>query len=220
MAGILVGAYGYQRSGKSLISHLIAESYYKKGIPVYSNVEVQGYNHIEKLDDIPFNTENKVLWLDEVQYFLDSRTWQNNQESSIFFNSIGKMNILLLITTIHPEMVEKRLRQQHNYVILVKSDAKYIYYRIKDNVRSVYKDFTIKKGPELFNLCRYDSSQVPGYVNCNLKNFANKVKKFNQEQKNKYTMNDLGIPKKDKDTRGFGMSGAQLGARANPLSHF
>lgn len=185
MAGIIVGAYGYQRSGKSLITHMIAEKYYKKGIKVYSNVLVEGYNLIECLDDIPIDNELKVVWLDEVQYFLDSRSWQDNKESSIFFNSIGKLNILLLLTTIHPDMVEKRLRQQHNYVIIVKSDAFRIYYRIKDNVRGFYKDFVLVKNKELFDKVRYDSNQVPNYVDCDLKRFNRRVKQFNIKQQNK-----------------------------------
>lgn len=185
MPGLIVGAYGYQRSGKTLIAFLLAEKYYKLGIPVYTNMLVDGYIHIEKLDDIPVNNTPKVLLLDEVQYFLDSRTWNDNQESSIFFNSIGKMNVLLLLTTIHPEMVEKRLRQQHNYVILVKSDPNFIYYRIKDNVRGTYKDFTLKKGPELFCQVRYDTNQVPSYVHCNLKKFNEKVRQFNIQQQQK-----------------------------------
>ena len=185
MAGIIIGAYGYQRSGKSLITHLIAEKYYKMGIKVYSNVIVKGYKLIERLDDIPINNEPKILWLDEVQYFLDSRTWQDNKDSSIFFNSIGKLNIMLLLTTIHPDMVEKRLRQQHNYVIIVKSDSKNIYYRVKDNVRNVYKDFVLIKNKELFDKVRYDSRQVPNYVDCNLKRFNEKVRQFNiNQQKN------------------------------------
>ena len=102
MPGLIVGAYGYQRSGKTLIAFLLAEKYYKLGIPVYTNMLVDGYIHIEKLDDIPVNNTPKVLLLDEVQYFLDSRTWNDNQESSIFFNSICKMNVLLLLTTFHP----------------------------------------------------------------------------------------------------------------------
>lgn len=185
MPGLIVGCYGYQRSGKTLMAFLLAEKYYKLGVPVYTNMIVTGYQKITALDDIPVNNNPKVLLLDEVQYFLDSRTWGDNQESSIFFNSIGKMNILLLLTTIHPDMVEKRLRQQHNYVVLVKSDANYIYYRVKDNVRSIYKDYTLKKCPELFEKLRYDTNQVPGYVKCNLKQFNFKVTQFNLEQQKK-----------------------------------
>jgi len=181
MAGIIVGAYGYQRSGKSLMAFLLAEACYKIGIPVYSNVRVAGYHKIDKLDDIPFNTDPKVLWLDEVQYYLDSRNWKDNTESSIFFNTIGKMNILLLLTTIHPDMVEIRLRRQHNYVLMVKSDANNIYYRILDNVRGKYKDITIKKCEKLFERVRYASQLVPDYVDCDLKRFAEKVRRYNDK---------------------------------------
>lgn len=183
MAGQIVGAYGYQRSGKSLISFMIAEHYYKLGLPVYTNVDVQGYNKIMSLDEIPFNLEPKVLWLDEVQYYLDSRSWQDNTESSIFFNTIGKCNILLLMTTIHPDMLEKRIRKQHNYVIMAKGTKQVIYYRVLDNVRGIVKDYTMVKNPELFKRIRYDSNLVPDYVDCDLKNFNSKIRQFNMQSK-------------------------------------
>ena len=176
MAGIIIGAYGFQRSGKSLIAFLTAEKYFSKGCPVYTNVECEGYTKIARLDDIPFNNDPKVLWLDEVQYYMDSRKWMDNTESSIFFNTIGKQNICLLMTTIHPDMVDIRLRRQHNYVYLVKSDNKNIYYRLLDNVRRQAVDFTIEKTQNLFRNVRYDSRLVPDMIDCDLKRFAEKVR--------------------------------------------
>lgn len=180
MAGIIIGAYGFQRSGKSLISFLLAERYYKMGYPVYTNVDCEGYNKIESLDDLPFNNDPKVLWLDEIQFYLDSRKWMDNTESSAFFNTIGKQNILLLLTTIHPDMIDIRLRRQHNYVFLVKSDTKNIYYRLLDNVRRYTVDFTIEKNEKLFRQVRYDSRLVPDIVDCNLEKFTTKVKTYNE----------------------------------------
>jgi hypothetical protein len=179
MAGLIIGSYGYQRSGKSLISFMLAENYYKKGLPVYTNVDVKGYNKISSLDDLPFNFEPKVLWLDEINMFLDSRDWADNKESSIFFNTIGKQNILLLITCPMPDMLEKRIRNQHNYVFLVKSDNSFIYYRLIDNQRRQQRDFIIEKGPKLYNQIRYDSNLVPDFVDVDLKRFIEKVREWN-----------------------------------------
>ena len=89
MAGIIVGIYGYQRSGKSLIGYMISDSYYMQGLDVYTNVDTSNFKKIKKLTDIPVNNDPKVLWLDEIQYYLDSRLWKDNTKSSIFFNSIG-----------------------------------------------------------------------------------------------------------------------------------
>lgn len=183
MSGIIIGAYGFQRSGKSLISFLLAERYYKMGYPVYTNVDCEGYNKIERLDDLPFNNEPKVLWLDEIQFYLDSRKWMDNTESSAFFNTIGKQNVLLLLTTIHPDMIDIRLRRQHNYVFLVKSDSRQIYYRLLDNVRRMTIDISLEKSEKLFSTVRYDSRLVPDMVDCNLNRFTEKVRAYNEATK-------------------------------------
>ncbi|NLK93379.1 MAG: AAA family ATPase [Bacteroidales bacterium] len=179
MSGCIIGNFGFQRSGKTLLAYLIAEGYRKgEGIPVYSNMYVRDWVKIKSLTDLPFNHEPKVLLLDEAYYFMDSRNWQDNTESTIFFNTIGKQNILLIITAISPDMIEKRLRSQMNYVYLVKSDKNYIYYRMLDSVRKKYNDFSIKKCDELFSGLTYDTKQVPDIVDCSLKNFTDRVKEF------------------------------------------
>lgn len=176
MAGIIVGAYGYQRSGKTLIAYMMADEYYRMGCEVYSNMEVEGWNKINSLTDIPFNYKPKVLLLDEVYYFMDSRNWKNNTDASIFFNTIGKQNILLLLTAISPDMVEMRLRDQHNYMYLVKSDKNFIYYKLLDVVRRREREFMLPKNDELFKRLRYNTNQIPDLVDCSLKDFARKVK--------------------------------------------
>lgn len=178
MPGIIVGYFGFQRSGKTLKAFLDAESYRKSGMQVYSNMDVPGWNKIAALTDIPFNTEPKVLILDECYYFMDSRNWKNNTESTIFFNTIGKQNILLLLTAISPDMIEMRLRNQMNYVFLVKSDINYIYYKIIDVVRNKTNVVTVAKSKELFSQLTYDTNQVPDFVDCSLKDFRSKVDEY------------------------------------------
>jgi hypothetical protein len=178
MSGIIAGAYGYQRSGKTLIAYMIADKYHRMGFEVYSNMNVEGWNKINSLTDIPFNYEPKVLLLDEVYYFMDSRNWKNNTDSSIFFNTIGKQNILLLLTAISPDMVELRLREQHNYMFLVKSDKHYIYYKLLDVVRKKEREFILPKSEGLFKKLRYDTNQIPDMVDCSVKDFAKKVKNY------------------------------------------
>lgn len=178
MSGIIVGSFGYQRSGKTLISYLLADSFFKKGMNVYTNMTVPHFINISALTDIPFDNEPKVLLLDECYYFMDSRNWKNNTDSSIFFNTIGKQNILLLLTAISPDMIELRLREQMNYFILVKSDSNFIYYKMFDVQRNKTQIFTVKKDASLYENLKYDTLQVPDYVDCSLKDFRNKVNKF------------------------------------------
>jgi hypothetical protein len=131
MPGCILGCYGYQRSGKTLFAYIIAESFKNRyDIPVFSNMHVDGWTTISALSDIPQDKKPKVLVLDEVYFFMDSRTWQQNTQASIFFNTLGKQNIFLIMTAIDPAEVEIRLRKQHNYMCLCKSNEDYIYCRI------------------------------------------------------------------------------------------
>lgn len=184
MSGIIIGSFGFQRSGKTLLMYQFAENYRHKGLEVYSNMNVPYWNKISALTDIPFNNMPKVLLLDECYYFMDSRNWANNTNSSIFFNTIGKQNILLMLTSITPGMIDIRLREQINYVYLVKSDFNYIYYKMIDVIRMKSKVFNIKKSPELFKNLTYDTNQVPDFVDCSLKNFREKVDEYYKKSNN------------------------------------
>lgn len=178
MAGIIVGYFGFQRSGKTLKAYLDAETYRKSGLPVYSNMNVEDWTKIYSLTDIPFDFKPKVLLLDEAYYFMDSRNWKNNTDSTIFFNTIGKQNILLLLTAVDPGTIELRLRSQMNYVYLVKSDNKCIYYKLIDVIRNKSRNFYIEKTNSLFDSLNYDTQQVPDIVDCSLKDFRLKVNTF------------------------------------------
>src|SRR5690606_13182545 len=148
-----------------LFTYMVAESYRKsKKIEVYTNMDVSGWKKIKSLDDLLLDYKPKILVLDEVYYFLDSRNWKDNTAPSLFFNTIGKQNILLMITAISPEMVEKRIREQLNYVALCKGDSNYINIKLLDVIRNKAKVIRIKKSEELFSKIRYNTLQVPDYV--------------------------------------------------------
>lgn len=183
MAGLIVGLYGFQRSGKTLLAFLLAEQYFNQDVPVYTNMDVPGYIHIDSISDLPLSYEPKVLLLDEAYFFLDSRMWQDNTAASIFFNTIGKQNILLILTAIEPGMIEGRLRRQHNYIFLVKSDNKMIYYKCFNVVRRQFKLFSLTKNETLFSKCRYNTKQVPDFVDFQLTDFAERIKEWNSKNR-------------------------------------
>lgn len=178
MAGIIIGYVGYQRSGKTLRAYLDAERYRAKGCQVYSNMTVPGWHKLTSLTDLPFDYSPKVLLLDEAYSFMDSRNWQNFDDATIFFNTIGKQNILLLFTCVSLDELEKRVRGKMNYCYLVKSDSDFIYYKIIDVVRHKSKVEVMRKEQSLFDRLRYDTSQVPDLVDCSLKNFRTKVNEY------------------------------------------
>lgn len=115
--------------------------------------------------------ENRPL----VSYFLDSRNWKNNTDATIFFNTIGKQNVLMLLTAIDPGTIELRLRNQMNFVHLVKSDQRFIYYKVLDVIRGHERVFALEKTQQLFDSLTYDTNQVPDIVDCSLKDFRKKV---------------------------------------------
>lgn len=184
MAGIIIGYVGYQRSGKTLRAYLDAERYRLQGCKVYSNMSVPEWAKISALTDLPFDYSPKVLLLDEAYSFMDSRNWTNFDEATIFFNTIGKQNILLLFTCVSLDELEKRVRGKMNYCYLVKSDEDYIYYKIIDVVRHLSKTETLKKDKSLFDKLRYDTRQVPDLVDCSLKDFRKKVIEYQMKSEN------------------------------------
>jgi len=181
MAGLIVGFYGYQRSGKTLLSVVIARTLHEKyGVEVYTNMYVEGFNHITSLSQIPFDFKPKILLLDEVYYFMDSRLWKNNSESSIFFNTLGKQNVLFLFTAISPDMVEKRIRNQQNYFFISKGDEHRITYKMVDVQRQRSRVFCMQKTQKVYDFANYSTLQVPDFVDCdvNFKELFEKMSKI------------------------------------------
>ena len=65
MAGKIVGFFGFQRSGKTLLASILAEYLRKSyGIPVFTNMSVEGWTTIRSISEIPFNYESKRTILD------------------------------------------------------------------------------------------------------------------------------------------------------------
>lgn len=171
MAGLICGFYGFQRSGKTLLATMIAESYRRKGVKVYTNMDVAGFIKIQSLNDLPDNKDPKVLLLDEAYYFLDSRSWEKNTKSSIFFNTLGKQNVLFLFTAISPDMIDMRIRKQQNYVFIAKGKDKAITYKVLDIQRQRSRLFVMPKTEDVFKYVQYQTLEVPDYVDCNFDKF-------------------------------------------------
>ncbi len=182
MSGCICGFYGYQRSGKTLLAYLKAEMYRNQGCQVYSNMIVPNWNKIDKLTDLPFDFKPKVLLLDEAYFFLDSREFQDNTKATIFFNTIGKTNTLLMVTAVDPGTIEKRLRNQHNYMFIAKKQNTTIHYKCMDIVRNKTQIIRIKADEHLYSMLKYDHQQIPDLIDCKLDGFIEKVREFNQQR--------------------------------------
>jgi len=188
MAGKIVGFFGFQRSGKTLLASILAEYLRQSyGIPVYTNMSVENWTSISSISEIPFNFESKIVLLDEIYFSLDSRAWKDNATSSIFLNTIGKQEILFLYTAISPDMVEMRLRDQTELIFIAKNlSDDYIEYMVLDTYRKTNNFILLKKNDNVFNYVKYDTKQVPSLVkfDINYEKFFNLEKKENDEKWN------------------------------------
>ncbi len=178
MAGTIIGAQGFQRSGKTFLMYSIAQNLAKNfGLKVYANIIVDDPNwiFINSLNDFPFNFEPKVLFIDEIYNGADANDWKKLKDISIFINTIGKQNVVFLFTTIDFGMVFNRIRNQMKYSIFVKSDSKHIYYRSIDVEQLTQNDFTLKKCPDLYKDSKYDHEFVPLEFDWSMDKFKDKV---------------------------------------------
>ncbi len=191
MPGCIVGSYGYQRSGKTLLMYLKAEQYKQRGCEIYSNMIVPGWNKIEALTDLPFDFKPKVLLLDEIYFYLDSREFQDNTKATIFFNTLGKTNTLLMVTAVDPGTIEKRIRNQHAYMFIAKKNNNIIHYKCMDVVRQKTQIIRIKADEELYSKLKYDHQQIPDMVDCKLDGFVEKVREFNKQRYNQPQENKI-----------------------------
>lgn len=162
MSGSICLFSGLQRSGKTFLAALIATEYNNKyNIPVYTNMEMPDFNVIERLSEVPIDKKPKILLLDELHFYLNSRNFKNQADFIYFLNTICKRNILLLGTCIHPDMIDKNLRIQINYFVLCKADSQMLHYKFYDVQNLTEKLFSLKKDRSLFEKVSYDTLEIP-----------------------------------------------------------
>lgn len=180
MSGSINLFSGMQRSGKTFLATLIA-TYYNKNfnIPVYTNMDIKDFNRIQLLSEIPIDKEPKILLLDELHFYLNSRNFKIQADFIYFLNTVCKRNILFLATCIHPDMIDKNLRIQLNYFTLCKSDNCNLHYKIFDVQNQTSKILSFKKDLELFNYTNYDTTEIPLTFHFDIDNYI----KLNENKK-------------------------------------
>lgn len=196
MPGGIIGIYGAQRSGKTLVSYLIAQHLYdyylsefKKPIRIYTNLFVRPNDdikmtYVNSISDLPLDMEPKIIILDEIYNGTDANDFRKLKDISIFINTIGKQNALLLYTSIDDSMVYNRIRNQCNLILLVKKRDKSIFYRaIEPNTLSI-KDYKVKICPELFSRVHYDTNFIPLMFDWKMDTWQYKLMKFYKENFN------------------------------------
>jgi hypothetical protein len=120
---MIIGVFGLPRSGKTYWAcYNIYTNYIKRGIPVYSNIPLEGaykINEYNILNGFSFS-RGAVLLLDEVQNYANSRKWVELSDTLYFlFSQGGKYDIKLYYTAQDSSRVDKTLREVSNYYIEV-----------------------------------------------------------------------------------------------------
>lgn len=190
MPGGIIGIYGMQRSGKTLLSYLIAQYVYdffkrelNQELRIYTNLYVKPNNdinviHVDSIKDIPLDLDPKIILLDEIYNGTDANDFRSLKDITIFVNTIGKQNALLIYTSIDDSMVYNRIRNQCNLIVLVKKNDDHIFYRVVDPNNLNVTDFQLVKSPDLFKRVHYDTNFIPLIFNWNMDNWKDKLKRF------------------------------------------
>ena len=187
MPGIIVGLYGQQRSGKTLLAYKMAKyiqeecERQRKEIRVYTNLycpEDKSFVYVNSVTDLPLDLEPKIVLIDEIYNGCDAQDYRKLKDISIYINTLGKQNCLFIFTSIGAEMVYNRLRNQMNLAVLVKADSANIYYKLVFMNTLKEASYIVPKCPELFADVNYDTSFIPLDFDWSMKGWKNKLTQF------------------------------------------
>ncbi len=187
MPGTILGIYGQQRSGKTLIAYKITKALqnmaHKKGqlLRVYTNLycpQDKGFTFVNSIDELPLDLEPKIVLIDEIYNGCDAQDYRKLKDISIFINTLGKQNCLFVFTSIDAQMVYNRIRNQMKSVILVKSSSTHIHYKIVNMGNGAQSDYVVKKDAALFKDVNYDTDFIPLDFNWEMSSWREKLKQF------------------------------------------
>lgn len=187
MPGAILGVYGQQRSGKTLIAYKLAKSLQKAAyndgynLRVYTNLfcpEDKNFIYVNSLDELPLDLEPKIVLIDEIYNGCDAQDYRKLKDIAIFINTLGKQNCLFIFTSIDAQMVYNRIRNQMNIVILVKSNKTHIHYKLVEMSSGKECDFCLEKNEQLFLDVKYDTNFIPLDFDWSMVSWREKLRSF------------------------------------------
>lgn len=144
--------------------------YLNEGWEVLTNLENSPFKQITSeyilSIDGGSNLFNTVLVIDEIELFFDSRDWTKKQNSSFarFLQQIRKRNVHILATAQFSDLIEKRLRQQIDFVVQCSYDKNTqistgLYVDLTGLESGSLESFTITfYAPPIFSM--YNTNQI------------------------------------------------------------
>ncbi len=193
MPGAIIGIYGQQRSGKTLMAYKIVkclqQACKQQGVflPVYTNLYApkdEGFTFVNSMDELPLDLSPKVVLIDEIYNGCDAQDYRKLKDISIFINTLGKQNCLFVFTSIDAQMVYNRIRNQMNVVILVKASDTHIHYKLMQMNTGNALDFVAEKNAALFEDVWYDTNFIPLDFDWEMKSWRKKLEKFYRDNYN------------------------------------
>lgn len=117
---------GNQRTGKNVLSTLLAIHLAQlSGCPIYANYTLTNlppgvkFVKFEKFSEIVRDARNAIVVFDEIGTTMDARSWNGREQTLFthFFAQMGKNGNTFISTAQRPWLVEKRVREQADFVI-------------------------------------------------------------------------------------------------------
>lgn len=193
MPGTILGIYGQQRSGKTLMAYKLTKSLQQQAkaqgeqLRVYTNLycpQDEDFVFVNSIDELPLDLEPKIVLIDEIYNGCDAQDYRKLKDISIFINTLGKQNCLFVFTSIDATMVYNRIRNQMKVVILVKGTARHIHYKVLNMSSGKETDYVVEKNAKLFEDVNYDTDFIPLDFNWEMKSWRSRLQTFYREHYN------------------------------------
>lgn len=188
---MLIGVFGQQGSGKTLISVILSRMIVDKAnqdVKVYTNINADGRGivKIDDLGEIPMNREPKILILDEAMFSIDSR--RAGSEANVVWTKLvaffRKTNFLMVFFNTHmPSMIDNRIREQLAYIIMCRKSKERFEYLMLDMTSQQIKPFYMEKRQEIYQYANFDTYDFPDPIDVDLL-IENNPKLFKVRNKN------------------------------------
>jgi hypothetical protein len=134
---------------------------------IYTNMAIENTQQaitVTDLGQIPFDRSPKILIVDEAMFTMDSRSHSSKQNkiwtrAQAFFR---KANFLLVLFITHsPDLIDNRLRQQLDYVIMCRKNKLRFEYLLFDLLTHNTKPFFLPKTKRVFDYANFDTYDFP-----------------------------------------------------------
>lgn len=187
MPGIMMGIFGHQRSGKTLLAYKFAKNLQDNclangvNLPVYTNLYAPAdtnFKYVNSVGALPLDLDPKIVLIDEIYNGCDSQDYRKLKDISIYINTLGKQNCFFIFTSIDAQMVYNRIRNQMNVAALVKADSEYIFYKLLmlDSMKEI--NFRVLKCPDFFVDVNYDTNFIPLDFDWSMSSWKDKLQMF------------------------------------------